>query len=372
MERRAIFLGAALAGVILACNAPAALPAITATTGGVPANKPSIVIQSPAPGVTVIVGQALQVQSLASDSVGVTRVEMQVNGVVVRNDTAPDPDGQKTLALLQNWTPSQPGSATITLIAYRADGTTSDPASLVVNVIAPTLQGPSATPTTGPCTAQASTDLNVRGGPGTAYPILGVLGVGKTTPITGRNNDTSWWQIGYSGGPGGRGWVSAIYITTSGDCTSVLPASFAPPPPTRTPTPTLTPVPSITPTLAPPDLIVTVIEMPTTLYLVSGKALTTIKVTIKNIGGQKAAGFKTIVYPTGRGGAGGVVDLGLVALLNPGEILSLSVDYVYTVAGTYTVEAVVDPDNKVVEGDEGNNIRTLTIQVSPLTITATP
>jgi uncharacterized protein YraI len=332
-----------------------------------------VVISAPAAGSQATVGQTLQVQSLATDSVGVTRVDLQVDGVVVRSDTSPDPNGQKSLALLQNWAPTQLGQHTITLIAYRADGTASLPVSVTIDV-AQAGAGPTSSPTIGPCTAQTTTDLNVRGGPSTAYPILGVLAVGKSGAVKARNNDSSWWQIAFAGGPDGLGWVSSVYVTLSGDCTGVTIGSFPPPPPTNTPTPTATSAPAITNTPAPADLIVTAIDMPGNFYLVGGKAAITLKVTIQNVGATTAGNFNTLVYPTGVGGPGGQIDLGTLATLDPGQSLTLTASFTYTVVGTYTVEAVVDANNTVSESDEGNNIRTFAIQVSPLppSITVTP
>lgn len=85
------------------------------------------------------------------------------------------------------------------------------------------------------CTAKASQAVNVRTGPSTFHPILRILAQDATGIITGRNNDSSWWQID------GNGWVSAPYVTTSGACGSIPVASFPPAPPTFTPTPTSTP-----------------------------------------------------------------------------------------------------------------------------------
>jgi uncharacterized protein YraI len=368
MRRRAAILGLALIAAVLACNAPSAQPAETTE---VSADRPAVTISSPVANAQFTVGQVVQVQSVSTDSIGVTRVDMQVNSVVVRSDTAPDPSGQTSLALLQNWTPTQPGQHTITLIAYRADGTASDPISVVVTALAAT-SGPVITPTSGPCTAQATTDLNVRGGPSTSYPILGVLGVGKTDPVVGRNNVSSWYQISFYAGPEGKGWVSASYISLTGNCSSVPEATYGPPPPTKVPTPTLTPVPQVTNTPQLADLVVTSIEMPTTLLLINNKANASIKVTIKNIGGVMATGFRVYLFPTGTGGSGGQIDLGVVASLHADESLTLTADYVYTVVGTYNVQVTVDPESKVIEVDEGNNIRTLAVQVSVPTPTPTP
>lgn len=342
----------------LACNIPGIGGGSTA--GG----KPVVTIASPLNGASVALGQELLVQSTATDSVGVVRVDLLVDEVIVRSDTAPNPEGQTSFSLLQGWTPTTAGQHTIKVIAYRADGTASDPVSITVTVVEQST-GPTATPTPSACTARTNTDLNVRSGPGVTYPILGVLPVGQTSTVTGRDGTNTWWQIAYPAGPGGSGWVSGAYVTLSGDCSTVPIGSYGPPPPTAMPTATNTPVPGVTNTPQPPDLIVSSIEMPTSIiYLPSTGSTVTIKVTVTNIGGQTATSFQTVVFPTGRGGAGGQINLGTIASLPAGSSVTLETEYTYTVVGSYLVEAEVDSGKTVAEGDEGNNIRTLSVQVS--------
>ena len=58
----------------------------------------------------------------------------------------------------------------------------------------------------------ATTDLHIRAGPGTGYPILGGLEPGQSVQITGISPDSGWWQIRFSGAADERGWVSATYV----------------------------------------------------------------------------------------------------------------------------------------------------------------
>jgi PKD repeat protein len=105
----------------------------------------------------------------------------------------------------------------------------------------------SPTPTSTPVPAQpmvtADSDLNVRGGPGLAYPILGLLRTGQTAPITGVSADGNWWQIIFPGVADERAWVSTSYTTAQN--TDNIPIVQAPPLPTATPTP-MPPPPVIT------------------------------------------------------------------------------------------------------------------------------
>jgi hypothetical protein len=59
----------------------------------------------------------------------------------------------------------------------------------------------------------ATAHVNIRGGPGTSYPILGLLEAGQSVEITGVSPDGGWWQMRFANAAGERGWVSAAYIS---------------------------------------------------------------------------------------------------------------------------------------------------------------
>lgn len=88
----------------------------------------------------------------------------------------------------------------------------------------------------------ATTNLNVRGGPGTQYEILGVLLYGQQAEIIGRNSDATWWQIKFPGASQGMGWVAAAFATAMNIAN--IPIVHAPPPPPPPP-PTPTPAPNV-------------------------------------------------------------------------------------------------------------------------------
>ncbi|NJN79481.1 MAG: SH3 domain-containing protein [Anaerolineales bacterium] len=75
-------------------------------------------------------------------------------------------------------------------------------------------------------TATLNQDLNVRGGPGTAYPIVTALPGGSIVNIIGKNADGSWWLITLDGGK--SGWISAPFTSSSN--TENVPIVEAPPP----------------------------------------------------------------------------------------------------------------------------------------------
>jgi uncharacterized protein YraI/heat shock protein HslJ len=86
------------------------------------------------------------------------------------------------------------------------------------------------TPEAGAPSAQATSAVNVRGGPGENYTIYGVLQVGLQTSVVGKSEDGKWWALNMPVSPTGAGWVSTDYVTTSNtDGVPVLPAPPVPP-----------------------------------------------------------------------------------------------------------------------------------------------
>lgn len=83
----------------------------------------------------------------------------------------------------------------------------------------------------------ANETINVRSGPSTLYPEVGVLIAGQQVPGMGRTSVGDWIQIAYPGVPGGVGWVYAPYVQLDGN----LPVVEPPPTPTPQTTPTFDP-----------------------------------------------------------------------------------------------------------------------------------
>ena len=86
--------------------------------------------------------------------------------------------------------------------------------------------------------------MNVRGGPGTNYNIVGSANVGERYPVSGKNDAGTWWQIDYNGQDG---WVFGELVSTQNTETVAvalnIPAPPPPPPPTPTPVPAPQPAP---------------------------------------------------------------------------------------------------------------------------------
>jgi uncharacterized protein YraI len=91
-------------------------------------------------------------------------------------------------------------------------------------------------------------NMNVRGGPGTNYPVVGSATQGDNSKMTGRNDDGSWIQVEYPSADG-KGWVYTSLVDVSGDASSlpVAQASMDPLPPAPP-----TPVPPVKEEAPPP------------------------------------------------------------------------------------------------------------------------
>lgn len=55
----------------------------------------------------------------------------------------------------------------------------------------------------------ARSDLNIRGGPGTEYRVVGWLARGQTAAVTGIGSDGGWWRVVCPDGSSGSCWVTA-------------------------------------------------------------------------------------------------------------------------------------------------------------------
>lgn len=366
--------------VLSACNlstqppTPEPIDVPTLQAGG----KPTVTITSPASGDEVVVNAQIFVTANATDSVGVTRVQLIAGNQVVKTVSSESPAGQTNFPVLLDYTPRQTGEIELQVIAFRG-ATASDPAEVTINVranqaqvtatIAPNPGGGGSFPVIDPndptCRALTNTGLNLRLGPGTNYDRLRVLAAGSVVPIIGRLADNTWWQVRSNVDVG---WVFAQYTSVYGVCTAV-PVVAAPPSPTppgfvptatpsRTPTPTNTPAATNTP--GRPDLVITNISGPTTVSASAG--VQTYSVTISNTGSGPSGAFANRVsLPDGT-----LSDLGVVANLAAGESISLNftVDFSAVAPGIYGLEAQADSDGQVAEISEVNNSASIRITVN--------
>ena len=76
----------------------------------------------------------------------------------------------------------------------------------------PVAAEPTATDTPAPAEASVTTTsaMNVRGGPGTNYNVIGSANAGQRFTVTGKNAAGDWWQINFNGQ---AGWVFGQLVT---------------------------------------------------------------------------------------------------------------------------------------------------------------
>ncbi len=99
------------------------------------------------------------------------------------------------------------------------------------------LPAPAPEPATPTGRVTGAQSLNVRSGPGTNFPVIGVARAGDEGEIVGRSEDGRWWAVAVPSAPGGIGWVSADFVlATNAEDVPVI-AAPPPPPPTATPLP---------------------------------------------------------------------------------------------------------------------------------------
>ena len=220
--------------------------------------KPLVVILAPVNGSTYAEGVQVELHAIAQEAgPGVARIEFRVDDNPVATVNASSPDGQPTLDARASWVATDKRSHLITVEAFRADGSSLGLSDAAVKVTdAPNAQQPggstppasggtpstpiptltpapvlptstSSVPLTGPIARATVSGLNVRQGPNTAYPTVGILAQGEAVQIVGRNADGSWWAVSYAGG---TAWVFAALTTTEGDVSQV-PLVAAPSPP---------------------------------------------------------------------------------------------------------------------------------------------
>ncbi|NLX09062.1 MAG: SH3 domain-containing protein [Chloroflexi bacterium] len=357
--------------------------------------SPLVLLIAPVNGSTYAEGVPVALYAIAQETNrGVARIEFRVDDVAVGEVAATEGESQDTLEAQITWESTGQTGHLITVEAFRADGSSLGMNEVTVRVVEPpTAQLPSSSartstpatdqtpeaaespaaptggdspaPTTAPVATAApqtsgptarinSPNLNVRQGPGTSYPAVGVLADGEVVPLVGRNNDSSWWAINYAGG---TAWIFAGLTATQGD-TSSLPL-VAPPPAPPTNTPTNTPPPA-----APADLVIDSLRLdpPTPQVGVTF----TVYAVVRNAG-QTASPEADAMATFQPGSELSPADPRIPAL-QPGESREIFFRVtLHEAAANVTGTVQVDVNNVVDEGAAGetNNTRTIAYSVNP-------
>ncbi len=101
--------------------------------GSATAGKPTVILTSPPHGSQFREGEDVAFQSTATDSTGVTRVELVIDGTVVKTDSVPGAQGQQSFTLVQTWKATQ-GTHAASVRAYNVSSVVSDPATISITV----------------------------------------------------------------------------------------------------------------------------------------------------------------------------------------------------------------------------------------------
>lgn len=115
------------------------------TLGLAQATKPQVTITAPTAGSQFRDGDTVSVTSTSTDSAGIVRVELAVDGATVRTDTPPVLQGQKSFPVIQTWKATA-GVHTLSVRAYNAANAASDPAIVSITVT-PAAAEPTVVPT---------------------------------------------------------------------------------------------------------------------------------------------------------------------------------------------------------------------------------
>lgn len=162
---RAGFLLVGLGFLLMACD--------LSTMLGAP-GKPTVIIIGPASGTRISAGTEMAIQATATDAQGIVRIELLVDGTVVKTDALSSPTTSYTS--IQRWVATTSGTHTIMVRAYNKMGVLADPATISIEVTpvavtpspvpSPTVT-PTATPTLTPVPTPTRTPL-----PPTLTPTL--------------------------------------------------------------------------------------------------------------------------------------------------------------------------------------------------------
>jgi hypothetical protein len=212
----------------LACNAPfmagsATITPTLNTSMSVPdtSEPPIIVIEAPGDGAQAVIGEPFNVRIHATDSKGITRVEMRESGRIVISQSSPEPNPD--FSALLKYQPTNTGQVTLQVVAFR-QSIASNPVNLTIDIVGSKsdLKNPaSLDPTMGVaagaiCTIRVNVSgLNLRTGPGVSYKVLGKLKLGEELIVIGRSG-TTWYQAKRNNNT--VGWAASSYVEAVGDC----------------------------------------------------------------------------------------------------------------------------------------------------------
>jgi hypothetical protein len=355
-------------------------------------SAPLVTILSPANGSSAVVNDQILVSVIATHPSGVTRIQLFADGQPVKTISSESINGDPEFEGILDFTPRAEGEYTLRVLAFR-NAISSVPVDITVKVGEEDVQvtersntgsttggtgsstGSTTGGNTGPiipvipndglCRVLVNVGLNLRAEPTTERQnVITTLASGTLLLVVARLGDNSWWKVNYNNR---IGWVSgnAQYTTLYGNCGSVPVENFVvnTPIPTRTPSlPTATFTPRASATPGTPDLLVpTLLSTVPNIVIPSGatEVIVEFGITVKNQGSGPSGQFSITLRE-------GITtyDVAVVGNLLPGEIITLTEDVTFTMAGEYDIRVDVDPTNQVTESIEVNNRADITVTVT--------
>lgn len=104
------------------------------------------------------------------------------------------------------------------------EAASADPDPVTEDVTAAPVAFPAAATTVPSGRVTAPLGVNIRVGPGTQFPIVGIAPQGAEGEIIGRSVDGLWWAVSVPSAPNSLGWVAAAYVeATNVDAVPVMP-----------------------------------------------------------------------------------------------------------------------------------------------------
>jgi hypothetical protein len=160
---------------------------------------PSVTITSPASGTGVAVGEEVQIVSTVAADAGVDRVELAINGQVVRTDTPPE-GNPTTFSVAQPWTPVAEGQVNVSVTAYDTEGTASEPATITLEVGAAVGEEPTEESTAEPGPSPTpEEDIEGPGGCSLNAAYVADVTVPDDTEMDPNEDFTKTWRVRNSG-----------------------------------------------------------------------------------------------------------------------------------------------------------------------------
>jgi hypothetical protein len=185
-------------------------------------SKPTVIIVSPPSGSEFREGEQVAVQSTSEDAVGVVRVELVADDVVVHTD-AVNP-AQRQVTMTQTWQ-ATPGPHIIMVRAYNAAGDVSNPIAVSMTVVqaatpTATLPPPTLTPAPSPtATITACVDSAV---------FVADVTIPDGTSLAAGKSFEKTWRVRNAGCPWGAGYDLVFVSGEAMTATQVVPIPATP------------------------------------------------------------------------------------------------------------------------------------------------